>query len=94
MADKSQESLYLQSLGDVRIRGLTTREVALLWRSALRSARGNKSAFNGMLLVGCLSLGISRPRLNRDEVEMFVKRHAKEAALVAERIISLTMSVT
>ena len=94
MTDKSQESLYLQSLGTIEVRGLTQQEVALLWQGAKRTAHGNQSAIKGALLIGCLSLGIFRPRMKRPEIEAFIKHHAKEAAQASSLIIILTTSAT
>jgi len=94
MTDKSHESLYLQSLGTVRIRGLNKQEIALLWSNTKRTTCGNIKATKWLLLVGSLVIGVTSPRMNKASAETFIKQHAKDAALVAERIISLTTSET
>jgi len=90
MATESHKSLYLQSMGFIEVRRLTMQEVAVLWRNAQRTACGNQDALKWVLLMGGLSLGISKPKMTRSDIESFIKKHAKEAAHVAEAIISLT----
>jgi len=84
------DSLYLQSLGTVEVRGITPEEMALLWRSAQRTTRGNIKATKWLLLVGSLVLGVTSPRMNKKRAESFIKKNAKDAARLAEAIISLT----
>ena len=90
MNTESQESLFVKSLGNVIARGLTKTEAVTIAQSARRNAQGVSDAEKWMLLVGALTLGMSKPRINREGVEMFIKSHPKDAAIVAKKIFELT----
>lgn len=90
MGKESHKSLFVKSLGKVAVRGLTPTEAVMLRQSARQTARGVVDAEKWIVLVGVLTLGMVKPRINRDGVEVFIKAHARDAAKIAKCVLERT----